>query len=192
MSHDERYDDRDHDRDDDNNRDDALKIRTRGSRVVKVKEWEDGRWRREDIDRNERYILRGDLLVHERGNRVRYYADSNGDGIWHRTNQSDSSALSGATNPDPVISGGYAADDHRYSEDAYRFDLVNGQVTNLQEFDDGRWQREAIDSDETWSFDGSQLIKTEREGFGYEISTFSDPNGDGIFTKISEVYAANL
>ena len=79
-----------------------------------------------------------------------------------------------------------------YGEDAYRFDLVEGQVTNLQEFDDGRWKQERIDYDETWSFDGTNLIKTERERYGSEISTFSDPDNDGVFTKISEIYAANV
>ena len=175
---DDRYDDRDDHRGDD--RDDALKIRVRGSRVVKVLEWDDGRWKREDIDRNERYFLQDDLLVHEKRNRVRYYEDSNGDGIWHRTR------LSAATASDALISGGDAG----YGDDAYRFDLVNGQVTNLQEFDDGRWKSERIDYDETWTFDGTNLIKTETERYGSEISTFADSNGDGIFTKISEIYAA--
>lgn len=63
-------------------------------------------------------------------------------------------------------------------------------MTNLQEFDDGRWTSERIDSNETWTFDGVSLIKTERERYGSEISTFTDPDGDGIFTKISEIFAA--
>ena len=217
MSRDDRYDDGRYDDDRDgrgDDRDDALKIRTRGSRVVKVKEWDDGRWKREDLHRNERYYLQDGLLVHERRNRVRYYEDANGDGIWRRTSlAANSSSLSDDSSSDPVISGGtpvanarssdswghYDGDDDHddgweyrsgYGDDAHRFDLVNGQVTNLQEFDDGRWTSERIDANETWSFDGTNLIKTEREGYGSEISTFSDPDGDGIFTKISEIYAA--
>lgn len=185
MSRDDRYDDGRHDDDRGHDLDDALKIRTRGSRVVKVKEWDHGRWKREDLDRNERYVLKDDLLVYKRGNRVRIYEDADGDGIWRRTVQSD-----------PVISGGVAVSDSRadslgYGEDAYRFDLVNGQVVNLQELDDGRWQSERIDVNETWTFDGVNLIKTEREGSGSEISTYADPNADGVFTKISEVYASS-
>jgi hypothetical protein len=209
MSRDDRYDDGryDDDRYDDDrdgrgdDRDDALKIRTRGSRVVKVKEWDDGRWKREDLHRNERYYLQDGLLVHERRNRVRYYEDANGDSIWRRTSLAAiSSSLSEDTASDPVISGGtpvanaHSSDswEHRsgYGDDAHRFDLVNGQVTNLQEFDDGHWTSERIDYNETWTFDGTNLIKTEREGYGSEISTFTDPDGDGIFTKISEIYAA--
>jgi hypothetical protein len=199
MSRDDRHN---NDRYDD--RDDALKIRTKGSRVVRVREWDDGRWKREDIDRNERYFLQDDLLVHEKRNRVRYYEDADGDGIWRRTSQN------GATGSDPLISGGTPVvnnrssnswdgdndnddsryDRSRYGDDAYRFDLVNGQVTNLQEYDDGRWKSERIDYDESWSFDGTSLVKTERERYGNEISTFTDPDGDGIFTKVSEIYAA--
>ena len=201
-----------YDNDYNNDRDDALKIRTRGSKVVKVKEWDDGRWKREDSDRNERYDLQDGLLVHERRNRVRYYSDDNGDGIWQRTNLGNANNFAQETSSDLVISGGTSTmnrsrnddwrdddwrDDDRdypsgYGEDAYRFDLVEGQVTNLQEFDDGRWKQERIDYDETWSFDGTNLIKTERERYGSEISTFSDPDNDGVFTKISEIYAANV
>ena len=183
------------DRDRGDDRDDALKIRTRGSRVVKVKEWDDGRWKREDIDRNERYYLQDDLLVHKERNRTRYYEDTNGDGIWRRTSKPGSSSLSADVSSDPVIAGGMPAassrsDDSWDRDDAHRFDLVNGQVTNLQEFDDGRWRSERIDYNETWTFDGTSLIKTERERYGSEISTFTDPDGDGVFTKISEIYAA--
>lgn len=86
-------------------RDDALKIRTRGSRVVKVKEWDDGRWKREDIDRNERYYLQDDILVHKERNRTRYYEDTNGDGIWRRTSKPGSSSLTADVSSDPLIAG---------------------------------------------------------------------------------------
>ena len=95
-----------YDNDYNNDRDDALKIRTRGSKVVKVKEWDDGRWKREDIDRNERYDLQDGLLVHERRNRVRYYSDDNGDGIWQRTNLGNANNFAQETSSDLVISGG--------------------------------------------------------------------------------------
>ena len=196
-----------YDNDDWDYRDDALKIRTRGSKVVKVKEWDERRWKREDIDRNDRYYLQDGLLVHERRNRVRYYNDDNGDGIWQRTNLGKANNFAQETSSDLVISGGTSTmnrsrdddwhDDDRkyrsgYGEDAYRFDLVNEQVTNLQEFNDGHWKPESIDYDETWSFDGTNLIRTEQERYGSEISTFSDPDKDGVFTKVSKIYAANV
>jgi hypothetical protein len=208
MSRDDsKYDDGRQDRDRGYDSDDVLKIRTRGSRVVRVQEWDDGRWKREDLHRDERYYLQDGQLVHEERNRVRYYEDTNGDGIWRRTTRTGVNSLIADSTNDPVISGGTAVatansyeswddrDDgweHRsgYGEDAHRFDLVNGQVTNLQEFDDGRWKNERIDYDETWTFDGTNLVKTERERYGNEISTFTDNDSDGIFTRVSEIYAA--
>ena len=67
--------------------------------------------------------------------------------------------------------------------DGYRFSLSNGKVTNLQEFDDGRWRTERIDSSESWSFDGTNLIKTETGSHGTAISSFGDLDGDGVFTR---------
>jgi hypothetical protein len=69
--------------------------------------------------------------------------------------------------------------------DRYRFSLNNGKVTNLQEYDDGRWRQERSDGSETWSFDGTNLIKTETERHSSSISTFSDPDGDGVFTRLN-------
>ena len=69
------------------------------------------------------------------------------------------------------------------SLDQYRFSANNGKVTNLQEFDGGRWHSERIDGSESWSFDGTNLIKTEIGSHGTSISSFGDLDGDGIFTR---------
>lgn len=79
-------------------------------------------------------------------------------------------------------------DDGRDGQDGYRFTLVNGQVTNLQEYDDGRWQNERIDRNETWRFDGTSLIQEETKRYGVETSVYTDSNGDGVFVKVSEAY----
>ena len=79
--------------------------------------------------------------------------------------------------------------------ESYRFNWINGKVTNLQELDDGRWRTEEIDSSESWSFDGSNLIKTERGSHGTSVSSFGDPNGDGVFTAnnvFSNPFSSNL
>lgn len=57
----------------------------------------------------------------------------------------------------------------------YRFSVVNSQVANLQEFDDGRWRNERIDRNETWTFDGTTLTQTEIKTYGTEISSFRKP-----------------
>lgn len=78
----------------------------------------------------------------------------------------------------------------RYSDDqdGYRFTLVNGQVTGLQQYDDGRWRTERMDRNETWRFDGTNLIQEEAKRYGVETSVYADSNGDGIFVKVSESY----
>ncbi len=76
-----------------------------------------------------------------------------------------------------------------YSEqDGYRFSLVNGQVRNLQEYDDGRWKNERIDRNESWIFDGTNLIQRESKRYGTEVTVYSDPDRDGVFAKVSEVF----
>ena len=74
-------------------------------------------------------------------------------------------------------------------KDSYRFTLLNNEVTNLQEFKDGRWVGEEIDQDESWSFDGTNLIEREIDKNKIEITTYSDPDGDNIFSKVSKVYS---
>ncbi|MGA0040916.1 MAG: hypothetical protein ACO3NZ_13810 [Pirellulales bacterium] len=85
----------------------------------------------------------------------------------------------GSSNDDPLDSD---------LDGGYRFDLVNGEVVNLQEFDDGRWKNERIDRNESWTFNGTNLIQEEAKRSGTEVTTYSDPNGDGIFTQLSEVF----
>mgnify|MGYP006288652325 CR=1 FL=1 len=67
--------------------------------------------------------------------------------------------------------------------DQYRFSYNKGKVTNLQELDGGRWRTERIDGSESWTFDGTNLIKTETGSHGTSISSFGDLDGDGIFTR---------
>ena len=69
--------------------------------------------------------------------------------------------------------------------DRYRFSLNDGKVTNLQEFNDGRWHTERIDGSESWSFDGTNLIKTEAGSHGTSVSSFTDLDGDGVFTRMN-------
>lgn len=70
------------------------------------------------------------------------------------------------------------------SLDEYSFNLVN----SLKEYDDGRWTNERIDRNESWGFDGTNLIQQEFKRYGTEVATFSDADGDGIFSKVSEVF----
>jgi len=76
--------------------------------------------------------------------------------------------------------------DHGYERDRdqVRFTLNGDKVTNVQEYDDGVWQAERLEKGETWTFDGTNLIHQEREHGGLQSSTYTDSDGDGIFTAI--------
>ena len=78
-----------------------------------------------------------------------------------------------------------------YTNKGYKFTIVNGSVTAVYEIEKGRAKFEKMDSNETWSFDGSNVIKTEFEHGHTEITMFSDIDGDGIFNKVSKSYAAD-
>lgn len=73
------------------------------------------------------------------------------------------------------------------SSKGLQFPIVNNQVTQVLEIDhNGRQKQESIDRNETYSLDGRDVIKTEVERDGVEITRYSDANGDGIFVKVSE------
>jgi Ca2+-binding RTX toxin-like protein len=62
-----------------------------------------------------------------------------------------------------------------------KFNHSNGVVTKLWEWDDGRWERETIDRNETWTYKSGQLIKKEWEHGRLETEIYTDLNKDGIF-----------
>ncbi len=71
------------------------------------------------------------------------------------------------------------------SDDIFRFALVGNTVTNLQELDDGIWKNESISRNESWSFDGANLIYTKTSGKRTIRSIFNDFDGDGNYTFTS-------
>ena len=76
------------------------------------------------------------------------------------------------------------------SRKGYRFDLEGDVVINLRKVSRGRVRSERIEAGETWEFNDTtqQLVQTEIYQGGTEVKTFADPNGDGIFTRISETF----
>lgn len=74
------------------------------------------------------------------------------------------------------------------SSKGYQFTLSGNTVTAVYEVEHGRVKFERMDSDETWSFDGTNVIKTEWDDGRLETTTYSDANGDGLFFKASKTY----
>lgn len=59
------------------------------------------------------------------------------------------------------------------SDDAYKFDIVNGQVTATYELDDGVWELEPLDDDggESYAVEANgDVVRTEIEPYGTEIT----------------------
>jgi Ca2+-binding RTX toxin-like protein len=77
------------------------------------------------------------------------------------------------------------------SNKGYKFNILNGAVTAVYEIKNGRTKFEKMDSDEVWSVDGSNVIKTEYEHGRAETTIYSDIDGDGIFAKISKSYSTD-
>lgn len=74
------------------------------------------------------------------------------------------------------------------SSKGYKFNIVNGAVAAVYEVKNGRVKFEKMDSDEVWSVEGTNVIKTEYEHGRQEVTVFNDIDGDGIFAKVSKNY----
>ena len=89
---------------------------------------------------------------------------------------------------DPIIEGG--------SRKGYTFLLDEaGLISELRRVRPGRSRLERIEDGESWLFKPSttgsgsgELVKTETYTTGTEVSTYTDANNDGIFTRISETF----
>lgn len=78
------------------------------------------------------------------------------------------------------------------SDDAYKFDITDGKVTAVYELDDGVWELEPIDDDGSESYAvqaNGDVIRTDREAVGTEISRYADADDDGVYLRISESWS---
>jgi len=74
------------------------------------------------------------------------------------------------------------------NSDLLKFDIENGIVTAVYEFDDGLWELEHISANETYTLSGSDVIESETYATHIELKTYRDLNGDGSYSRISEQY----
>lgn len=70
----------------------------------------------------------------------------------------------------------------------YKFTITNGVVTSVYEYDHGRFKYEGIDRNESYTFDGVNVTKTEYDDGRLKTSIYSDTNGDGIFYKTTQQF----
>lgn len=79
-------------------------------------------------------------------------------------------------------------DSSTHERKAFKFTIENGKVTAVFELKDGVLEPESIDDDgsETYTVDGTQVVRTEIKAFGTEITRYADANGDGLYLRVSE------
>ncbi len=73
-------------------------------------------------------------------------------------------------------------------QEAYRFTTNGSAVTAVYEIENGRTKQERMERDETWSFDGKVVTKTEMDDGRLETTTYADVDGDGLFFKVGKSY----
>jgi hypothetical protein len=163
--------------------DDAYRFKLVDGKVTQLEEFDDGRWKSERIRSNETWKFDGTSLTHTETDRGRVkttiYRDADGDGVFTRADRDSLTGLSSG-----AVGSGSTPKPSAIHEDSYRFLLVDGKVTQLEEFEKGRWHRETIKSNESWTFDGSRLIEREVKRLGTTVTSYGDADKDGIFTKI--------
>ncbi|MGP9645294.1 DUF4214 domain-containing protein [Halomonas sp. AOP30-A1-24] len=67
------------------------------------------------------------------------------------------------------------------SDNRYQFDITDGHVLAIREWDDGRWENEAIDNDDRYSVQGNRIVKTE---WNDDDITIYEDRGDGVYFEI--------
>jgi Ca2+-binding RTX toxin-like protein len=73
----------------------------------------------------------------------------------------------------------------------YKFTIVSGTVTAAYKIKNSEVEQQNIDSDESWSVVGTDVVKTKFEHGRIETSIYSDVDGDGIYVKTSEAHASS-
>lgn len=147
------------------------------NQVTAFYEWDDGRWEPERIDFDETFEVSGNNVIRTEKETfydeiTTYAPNPNGNGYYKVSEQKV------PHNTDPTPTPNPTPTPTPISDDLYKFTIVNGQVTEVYELDDGRWERENIDYDETYTVSGNNIIRTETDKFYNEITTYA-PTADG-------------
>lgn len=156
--------------------------------VTAVYEVENGRSKLEGIDRDETWTFDGSQVLKTEYDDGRLetsvYADADGDGIYARISKTYAPAASGSlgAQPSPTATP---------SSKGYTFDLLDGVVTAVYEIERGVSHLENIDANETWTVQGTEIVKTEVEEGVIETTVYADGDGDGVYTKASKSYASS-
>ncbi len=169
------------------------------NQVTAVFEWDDGRWEPERIDYDETFEVSGNNVIRTETDRfykeITTYAPApNGVGYYAVSEVKvplNNPIPTPTPTPSPVVPTPTPTPNPANivypRADLYKFDFNGDQVVAAYEFDDGRWELEFKDPNETYSIVNGNVVLTEVEGRWTEITTYSAV-GDGTYRKVSETY----
>lgn len=90
------------------------------------------------------------------------------------------------------MSSGHDDSSSSDSHKSFKFDIVGGKVTGVSELKDGVWQSKSIDdSGETYTVEGSEVVRTEVKPFGTETTHYADVDADGVYLRVSEQWQSS-
>lgn len=167
----------------------GYKFTIQNGTVIAVYEIKNGRTKLETMDRDETWSVSGNDVIKTELDDGRLettvHTDANGDGIFMKAAASYGSASPLPPSGTPTIPG------YAYDQDGYRFDMANGTINAVYEIERGVSRQERIDYNESWSIQGSDVVKTEVEHGITETSVYSDTDGNGIYAKVSKTYSSD-
>lgn len=162
----------------------GYKFTIKNGAVTAIYEVKNGRLKPEGIDHDETWTFDGLNVTkteYDHGRlKTTLFTDIDSDGIFFKSNQT--------SNPYSGSSTGFG---NSSNQNGYQFTVVNGAVTAVSEIERGVSHQERIDSNEQWSIDGVNFVKTEFEHGVTETTVYTDADGNGIYTKTSKTYTAN-
>lgn len=83
---------------------------------------------------------------------------------------------------------GWGDDDHGSGQEGYQFAFTGNTISAVYAIENGRVEFERLDANESWTFDGAAVTKVEAEHGILETSTYTDLDGDGIYTISGQSY----
>lgn len=170
---------------------DGYQFEVSNGAVTAVYELHNGVRSIERIDANESWQVDGSSFIkteYEYGLvSTSVYTDPDGDGTYNRASKTYGQNDTTSPTPSSSMTGSYG-----YSDDGYRFDIVNGAITAVYEIDDGVSKREYIEPNETWSIDADQIVHREYDHGVLKEKILADNNGDGIYTPVARSYVRDV
>lgn len=144
----------------------------------------------ESIDSRDTFVIEGSQITHTKqtsnGPEIVVFTDPEGDGTYVTESSSDSDDNGNDDSNDDRPGDG--------DRKGYEFTIVDNVVTEVFEIKDGVKELDPIDDDGTESYEvneNGEVIRTDIEDLGTEITTYADINGDGIYHRIAEQWAAD-